>query len=171
LNKIKRSATESLDEIWAERVHQLIAQLNVSRPVRLCKSILVEVPTVIGCLRPVILIPASSLTGLTPSQFEAILAHELAHIRRHDYLINLLQNLIETLLFYHPARLHRSPSKGGSSRVLAAKGLKTAIMTCREWPTGSNWNQRNRRGPQLLCGQMDLVSRRIKLQPPKNRLA
>ncbi len=58
---------------------------------------------VIGWVRPVILLPASALTGLTPQQLEAIIAHELAHIRRHDYLINMLQALVETLLFYHPA--------------------------------------------------------------------
>ena len=57
----------------------------------------------IGWLKPVILIPTSALAGLSPLQLEAILAHELAHIRRHDYLVNLLQTLVETLLFYHPA--------------------------------------------------------------------
>ena len=57
----------------------------------------------IGWLKPVVLLPASALAGLTPQQLEAILAHELAHIRRHDYLVNLLQTLVETLLFYHPA--------------------------------------------------------------------
>ena len=60
-------------------------------------------PTVIGWLKPVVLLPASALAALTPQQLEAILAHELAHIRRHDYLVNLLQTLVETLLFYHPA--------------------------------------------------------------------
>ena len=64
---------------------------------------MVEVPTVIGWLRPVVLMPASALAGMGPQQLEAILAHELAHIRRHDYLVNLLQTLVETLLFYHPA--------------------------------------------------------------------
>ena len=62
-----------------------------------------EVPIVVGWLRPVILIPASALTGLLPQQIEALLAHELAHIRRRDYLINLVQTMVETLLFYHPA--------------------------------------------------------------------
>ena len=47
--------------------------------------------------------PVSALAGLTPRQVEAILAHELAHIRRHDYVVNLLQTVVETLLFYHPA--------------------------------------------------------------------
>ena len=71
--------------------------------VRLLESSAVVVPTVIGWLQPVILLPVSALAGLSPTQIEAILAHELAHIRRHDYLVNLLQTLLETLLFYHPA--------------------------------------------------------------------
>ena len=58
---------------------------------------------VVGWLRPVILLPASALTGLTLEQLESILAHELAHVRRCDYLVNALQNTIETLMFYHPA--------------------------------------------------------------------
>ena len=57
----------------------------------------------LGWVRPVILLPASALTGLTPLQLEALLAHELAHVRRYDYLVNLVQSVIETLLFYHPA--------------------------------------------------------------------
>ena len=60
-------------------------------------------PTAIGWLQPVILLPASAMTGLSIPQLEAILAHELAHIRRHDYLVNVLQCIVETLLFYHPA--------------------------------------------------------------------
>ena len=58
---------------------------------------------VVGWLRPVILLPLAAVTGLSASQLETILAHELAHIRRHDYLLNLLQTVAETLLFYHPA--------------------------------------------------------------------
>jgi TonB family protein len=78
-------------------------RLGVARAVRLMHSALVQVPTVIGWLRPVVLVPASCLSGLSTMQIEAILAHELAHIRRHDYLVSVLQSVIETLLFYHPA--------------------------------------------------------------------
>ena len=67
------------------------------------ESAAVTVPTLVGWVRPVVLLPAAALSGLTPEQLEAILAHELAHVRRHDYLVNLLQSLVETLLFYHPA--------------------------------------------------------------------
>ncbi|HEX6084635.1 MAG TPA: M56 family metallopeptidase [Thermoanaerobaculia bacterium] len=77
--------------------------LGLRGAVKLLQSAAVEVPSVIGSLRPVVLIPASALTGLTPEQIEMVLAHELAHIRRHDFLVNLLQAVVETLMFYHPA--------------------------------------------------------------------
>ena len=81
----------------------LCRRLHVRRPIRLRVSGAVDVPTVIGWLRPMLLVPASALAGLSPDQLSAILAHELAHVRRHDYLVNLLQSVVETLLFYHPA--------------------------------------------------------------------
>ena len=59
-------------------------------------------PITVGCFRPLILIPSSLLTGMAPTQLEALLAHELAHIRRYDFLLNLLQNLVEIILFFHP---------------------------------------------------------------------
>ncbi|HEY1402930.1 MAG TPA: M56 family metallopeptidase [Pyrinomonadaceae bacterium] len=101
--RLRREPATPLARDWRETLARLARQLRVSRPVRLCESALVEVPTVIGCLRPVILVPASALTGLSAPQLEALLAHELAHIRRHDYLVNLLQSVTETVLFYHPA--------------------------------------------------------------------
>src|SRR5438552_8173590 len=88
---------------WQETLECLMKQLRVTRPVLLLESSLVRIPTAVGCLRPMILLPASTLTGLTPQQLETILVHELAHIRRNDYLLNLVQTVIETLLFYHPA--------------------------------------------------------------------
>jgi GWxTD domain-containing protein len=83
--------------------HRLAHRIEVSRPIRLLHSTLVQVPTVIGWLRPVVLIPLGCLSGLSPSQVEAILAHELAHILRRDYLVSILQSIVEALLFYHPA--------------------------------------------------------------------
>jgi len=101
--RLRREPATPLARDWRETLARLARQLRVSRPVRLCESALVEVPTVIGWLRPVILVPASALAGLSAPQLEALLAHELAHIRRHDYLCNLLQSVAETVLFYHPA--------------------------------------------------------------------
>ena len=88
---------------WQRIATRLSRRLHIGRAILLLESMLVDVPTVIGWLKPVVLLPASALGALSPQQLEAILAHELAHIRRHDYLVNLLQTLVETLLFYHPA--------------------------------------------------------------------
>src|SRR5215813_1022010 len=101
--RLKRADSGAIPAEWQARLSEIAARLRVARPVRLCQSALVQVPTVIGWLRPVVLLPASTLTGLTCEQLEALLAHELAHIRRHDYLVNILQTAAETLLFYHPA--------------------------------------------------------------------
>ena len=81
----------------------LARRMGVRRAVRLVESALVASPATLGWLRPVVIVPASLFAGLTPRQLEAILAHELAHVRRHDFLVNLLQLVSETLLFYHPA--------------------------------------------------------------------
>jgi beta-lactamase regulating signal transducer with metallopeptidase domain len=90
-------------EEWQRVAARLAEALGLKRAIRLLESAAVEVPSVLGSLRPVILLPASTLTGLTPEQIEMVLAHELAHIRRHDFAINLLQAFVETLMFYHPA--------------------------------------------------------------------
>jgi HEAT repeat protein len=82
---------------------KLRTKLRITRAVGLVASARVTVPIVLGHVKPVIVIPAASFAGLDPSHLEAILAHELAHVRRHDYLVNLVQSVTETLLFYHPA--------------------------------------------------------------------
>ncbi|MDQ3801083.1 MAG: M56 family metallopeptidase, partial [Acidobacteriota bacterium] len=101
--RLRLTGKEIVSEFRQENLLKLCRQMRVTKPVILLESQLVKVPTVIGWLKPVILIPSCALTGLTPQQFELILAHELAHIRRYDYLINLIQTIFETLLFYHPA--------------------------------------------------------------------
>ena len=88
---------------WQARLDRLAARVRVSRPVTLLESCLAEVPVVIGYVRPVILMPVGLLAGLPAGQVESILLHELAHIRRHDYLVNLMQIVVEGLVFYHPA--------------------------------------------------------------------
>jgi beta-lactamase regulating signal transducer with metallopeptidase domain len=85
------------------RLSALAARLGIDRPVRLMSSRRLDVPVTIGFLRPAVVVPVSLLTGVPASQFDALLAHELAHVRRHDYLINLLQISVETAFFYHPA--------------------------------------------------------------------
>jgi beta-lactamase regulating signal transducer with metallopeptidase domain len=101
--RARRRGVEPAGEQWQAVLATLAERLRVSRPVRLLESAAAQVPTLIGWLRPVVLLPASALSGLTPAQIEALIAHELAHVRRGDYLVNVLQTVIETLLFYHPA--------------------------------------------------------------------
>jgi beta-lactamase regulating signal transducer with metallopeptidase domain len=81
----------------------LAERMGIRKRVDVLISSLADAPGMIGWLRPVLLVPAATITGLTPQQLESILAHELAHIRRHDYLVNIGQMVVETLLFYHPA--------------------------------------------------------------------
>ena len=88
---------------WQAAGDRMASRLGLRRAAHIVDSVLIDTPTVVGWLRPVILLPIAALANLTPAQVEAILAHELAHIRRHDYLVNLIQTMAETLLFYHPA--------------------------------------------------------------------
>ena len=101
--RIRRAANEPLTGLWPERVRAMAGRLRISKPVRIAQSAIVQVPMLIGWVRPVILIPASVVSGLTIAQLEAVIAHELAHVRRHDYLANIVQTAAEILLFYHPA--------------------------------------------------------------------
>lgn len=102
VDRIRRAAIRPIPEAWQARARDLALTLRVRPALRLVESNLVTVPMVIGWVRPIILLPGCTLTGLSPGQLEAVIAHELAHVRRHDYLVNLLQTTIETLLFYHP---------------------------------------------------------------------
>jgi beta-lactamase regulating signal transducer with metallopeptidase domain len=83
--------------------HRVAERLALARLVEVFESPTVAVPMMVGWIKPCVILPTAALAGLTPVQVEALLAHELAHVRRHDYLVNLLQSAIETLLFYHPA--------------------------------------------------------------------
>jgi TonB family protein len=99
---LTRLEVSPLTPAWQQRVQRLIGSLGVRTAVRAVQSARVHVPMVVGWLRPVILVPVSAMSGLTTWQLELILMHELAHVRRYDHLVNLLQVVIETLLFYHP---------------------------------------------------------------------
>jgi beta-lactamase regulating signal transducer with metallopeptidase domain len=103
LHRLRRAASLPVPPEWARVLRDLLHRAAVSSPVRLAIHRGTQVPCVIGWLRPAILMPAASLTGLDWRALEALLAHEIAHIRRHDYLVNLLQTTVDTLLFYHPA--------------------------------------------------------------------
>jgi len=103
LQRLRRKMVKQVSERVNLRLKYLAEKLGIKRTIEIAESALVQVPAVVGWLRPVILLPATALTGLTAWQLEAILAHELAHIKRCDYLVNILQTAVEILGFYHPA--------------------------------------------------------------------
>ncbi len=102
IERLKRVGVRPVDGILLARLDDLAGRLRIARPVRLFESTLAEIPAVIGCLKPIILFPIQACTGLSSEQLEAILAHELAHIKRNDYIVNCVQVIVETVLFYHP---------------------------------------------------------------------
>lgn len=99
----RAARAQACDSAWQERLSRLAERCGLGREVRLRVVDGLASPITAGWWRPVVLVPASLVAGMPPHLLEALLAHELGHVRRHDYLVNLLQNVIETLLFYHPA--------------------------------------------------------------------
>jgi TonB family protein len=98
-----RHAGKPASDAILSRATALARRMGMSRTLRILVSAIPDGPSVIGWFRPAILLPAATLLNLTPDQLEAILAHELAHLRRYDDVVNILQSVIETVLFYHPA--------------------------------------------------------------------
>lgn len=102
MRRLARVGVRTPSESLLLRAAELSELFGIRRAVTILESTLVEVPTVLGWLKPVILLPTASLVGLSPRQLELVIAHELSHVRRWDYLVNLLQVCVETALFYHP---------------------------------------------------------------------
>jgi hypothetical protein len=102
VERLGRRETTPVTEELLEFCLSLQRKMEMKRLVRYCESLHVDAPAVAGWIRPVVLLPVSVLTGLTAEQLEAVVAHELAHIRRFDAFVNLFQIVAETLLFYHP---------------------------------------------------------------------
>ncbi|RPD43978.1 M56 family metallopeptidase [Hymenobacter sediminis] len=103
VRRLRRYRVAALPAAWQQRLDALGTQAGLTRRVQVLASALVPSPVVVGYVKPVILLPISALTGLAPRELELILAHEVAHVLRQDYLVNLLQTLVEVVFFYHPA--------------------------------------------------------------------
>ncbi len=102
VSSLRRCATPP-DTLILALANAMARRMGMRRVVRVLVSALPDGPGVAGWIRPVILLPAATILNLTPDQLEAILAHEIAHLRRYDDVVNLAQSVIETVLFYHPA--------------------------------------------------------------------
>lgn len=101
--RLRTNAKIVMDKEWRARFGVLTARMNISQAIEFKETARILTPMVIGAFRPVVLIPIGLLSGFSTAQVEAILAHELAHIRRNDYLVNMLQSFVEVVFFFHPA--------------------------------------------------------------------
>jgi len=102
LQQIRKKQVLPADNAWEHYLDRLKLQLRIPRKVKLLISQYVQVPVMIGFLKPVILVPAAMFNNLSAEQLEAILLHELAHIKRNDYILNIFQSIVETALFFNP---------------------------------------------------------------------
>lgn len=102
LESIKKDGHESAPTEWQTAFRSLINKLGLRQEVKFRLSTLVNVPLVVGYLKPVVLFPVALVAQLDIHQVEAILIHELSHIRRNDYLLNLIKTAVETILFFNP---------------------------------------------------------------------
>jgi bla regulator protein blaR1 len=103
VRRLHQLALASICSNWQGVGDRIASRLGLASVIRIVELPHVDVPLVVGCLRPIVVLPIAAMAQLNAAQVEAILAHEIAHVRRHDYLVNLMQTLAETLLFYHPA--------------------------------------------------------------------
>jgi bla regulator protein BlaR1 len=101
-NGLKTKGVFELDAEWQEHISRLAGKMKISRSLQTFFSKKVNTPVMIGFFKPVILLPFAIMNQLSPQQFEAILLHELAHIRRNDYVLNILQSVLDTILFFNP---------------------------------------------------------------------
>lgn len=103
VRQLRGKSAEIFDPFWLEQMRELSKRVGIHKMPRLLESAQVSTPMTLGYLRPVIILPVGMLTGIPTAQLESILVHELVHIKKADYLINIFQSFIEIIFFYHPA--------------------------------------------------------------------
>ena len=143
LEQLRRRNLSALPVEIVERCRALQQRLGISRVVRYCECRLVTVPSVIGFFRPIVLLPMRALTGLSTEQLEAVIAHELGHVKRFDVAVNFFQVIAETLFFFHPAvwwlnkRIRADREDCCDDVAIAACGRNVsyarALATMEEW--------------------------------------
>jgi bla regulator protein BlaR1 len=164
--------TSGIGSYWEDQVRQLCGQLGIKRLIGIAQSGRAKTPMVIGHLKPLILIPLGMLTSLSAEEVEAVLLHELAHIRRSDYLVNLLQNIMEIIFFFNPAVLWLSAlmkaerenccddiAVGRSGKVNYLK----ALVACEEYKMPPNYAM------SLKAGNRSLKDRIARIISNKNQ--
>jgi GWxTD domain-containing protein len=169
-----RSTAHPVPAEWQKALAEIAVRLGGALPtVRLLVSSLVDVPTVIGWLRPVILLPVEFLTGMPAEHISALLAHEMAHICRRDYLVSVLQSIAEAVLFYHPAVWWIS-QQIRAERELCCDDLAIAsgaeVLTYARALATLESRQPSRLKPALAASDGSLVNRIRRLIEPEQHL-
>ena len=171
---LRASGVSPVPEWCLAQLSAVSARMGIVRPVTIMASVRVTVPVILGHVKPVILLPAAALSGLSVAQVEAIVAHELAHVRRHDYLVNLAQTVIETLLFYHPAVWWVS-GQVRETREHCCDDLAVAVCRSRREYVNALLDLEELRGsmPMMALGATDgsLLARGRRLLAPAPRAA
>ncbi|MBR9920805.1 MAG: M56 family metallopeptidase [Bacteroidetes bacterium] len=101
--RLRHHRTYATDSRWTILTENLASRLKIQKKVGLLESALISAPMALGHIKPLILFPIGALNQLSPQEVEAVLAHELSHIARHDFLLNLIQSMLEVLYYFHPA--------------------------------------------------------------------
>ena len=102
LRQLKRNHIQVPSDYWQQQFDRLKTQMGLRRSIQFSLSTAIQEPITFHFIKPIVLVPVGVISGLSPDQVETLLLHELAHIRRYDYLINAIQSVIEALFFYHP---------------------------------------------------------------------
>jgi beta-lactamase regulating signal transducer with metallopeptidase domain/peptidoglycan/xylan/chitin deacetylase (PgdA/CDA1 family) len=130
LHQYKTSGRSLINTEWQKRFSALSEKLSVNRAVRFAQSNLIGTPIAFGVFKPLIIVPAGIFLQIDPRQLESIIAHELIHIRRYDPLVNIIQNVVEVLFFYHPCVWWISKQIRREREFAADAAVTSAIVGC-----------------------------------------
>jgi len=172
VHHLRNNYTSGIGSYWEGRVRQLCGQLGIKRLIGIAQSGLAKTPMVTGHLKPLILIPLGMLTSLSAEEAEAVLLHELAHILRSDYLVNLLQNIMEIIFFFNPAvlwlsALIKAERENCCDDIAVGRGGKVnylkALVACEEYRMPRTYAM------TLKAGNRSLKNRAARIISNKNQ--
>ncbi|MCH7402850.1 M56 family metallopeptidase [Belliella kenyensis] len=148
LKTLRSRPSKPIAHKWENKVDEYVKKLKIDRSIQILESKFISIPLTYGILKPIILIPTGLLFQLNNAQVEAIIAHELAHIKRQDYLINLLQSTMEIFFFFHPVfwwinGLIRTERENACDDIaiqlgVAPRALAEALVTCTNYSMAAN---------------------------------
>lgn len=166
IKRIRNTQVSPAGIYWENKVKALALQFGITQVVQIVQSGIVKVPMVVGHLKPLILVPIGLINGLSEKEVEAIICHELAHIKRRDYLVNILQSLMEIVFFFNPAvlwvsKLIREERESCCDDMTISSthdkvNYISALISCQEFQPG------NPEYAMAISGKNDQLVQRVK---------